>query len=220
MGHCRQAGTRRSLRRMRRETPVRHCPRCGFAVGGASRFCPACAFDFWGAAAGQTPASTTGQSIPVPIGASGRTDAPSGASVAVLVGGVLIAAGSWLPWLSTGAEDFGAGDSGMAGGGDGWITLLVGIGIVLLALVNLRQANEFNRLAVWLLGGTALFVFWMNLDRVQRAVTAFDSTARGMASAAVGIGLWAVALGAIVAMAFNIGRPASGVTLRALFRRA
>lgn len=205
---------------MRREVPVRHCPRCGFAVGGASRFCPACAFDFWGAAAHQSPASAVTPTATAHPSASGPAMTSSSASVAVLVGGLLIAGGSWLPWLSTASEGFDAGYSGMAGGGDGWITLLLGAGIAVLALVNLRRANEFNRLAVWLLGGMALFVFWMNLDRVLRAVAAFEGQARGMASATVGIGMWVVALGALMAVAFNIGRPVSGATLRSLFRRA
>lgn len=140
--------------------------------------------------------------------------------MAVMSGGVLIVLGTLLPWISTSSRAGDVAFSGIAGGGDGWITLPVGIGIIALAAFSMRGATEFNRAAVWLLSLIVFAVFWTDLGQVRRAVIGFESEARGLGTADVGIGLWILALGAILAFAMNIARPAARGpgTLPSLFR--
>jgi hypothetical protein len=174
------------------------------------RFCAGCAYDFWGAAAGReeervahvveespAPASSLYGSVPRPVRA-------------VLGGGSLVALGSLLPWITTSSVDgTWSAFNGVRGGGDGWITLAVGLGIVGLAFIGRDGASEFNRAAVGFLSLVALLVFWINLGRVGAAAAAFDREAFGYATASVSVGLWLIAIGAVLAFGFNVVRAAA-----------
>lgn len=144
-----------------------------------------------------------------------------GPNLAVMIGGAMVLAGSLLPWITTSAWGAGLSFSGVDGGGDGWVTLTVGVGIIGLVFAGRGVASDFNRVAVWLLALIAAAVFWVDLERVRRAVAGFELQAGTQASAGVGIGLWLIALGAVVAFALNIARPAAvgPGTLPSIFAR-
>jgi hypothetical protein len=130
-----------------------------------------------------------------------------GPVVSVMAGGALAILGSVMPWISTASASGGIAYSGVDGGGDGWVTVIAGVGLIGLAIVGRRGADDFNRGAVWLLSLVALAIFWVNLGRVSDAVLAFEANARGLATASIGFGLWVIALGAVLALGLNIARP-------------
>ncbi|MDQ2933514.1 MAG: hypothetical protein M3R49_00780 [Chloroflexota bacterium] len=174
------------------------------------RFCVACAYDFWGAAAGR-PEEMAVLVVAGPDSASASSSyGPVPRAVrAVIGGGALVAVGSLLPWITTSSIDGTWGAfSGVQGGGDGWISLAVGAGIAALAIMGKQGASEFNRAAVGLLSLVALLVFWINLGRVGAAAAAFDRQSFGYATASVSVGLWLIAIGALLAFAFNVVRAA------------
>jgi hypothetical protein len=193
-----------------RVPPIAYCPSCAAAKQGAMRFCAGCAYDFWGAAAGR-PEEAAAQVASPPDSAKAPSSYRSipRAVRAVIGGGALVALGSVLPWITTTSVDGTWGAfSGVQGGGDGWISLAVGIGIAGLAIIGKQGASEFNRAAVGLLSLVALLVFWINLGRVGAAAAAFDRQSFGYATAGVSVGLWLIAIGAVLAFAFNVVRAA------------
>ena len=172
------------------------------------RFCAGCAYDFWGAAAGREEARVTQVAEEVPARASFYQSMPRPLR-AVIGGGALVALGSLLPWITTSSVDgTWSAFNGVRGGGDGWITLAVGLGIAGLAIIGRDGASEFNRAAVAFLSLVALLVFWINLGRVGAAAAAFDREAFGYATAGVSVGLWLIASGAVLAFGFNVVRAA------------
>jgi hypothetical protein len=191
-----------------RVPPIAYCPSCGAAKEGPIRFCTACAHDFWGAAAGRDEAAAS-----IPSTSSGTTESFAWyrsvprAVRSVVGGAALIVLGSLLPWLTISSVDGSwQAFSGVQGGGDGWITLAIGLGIGTLAVIGRDGASEFNRVAVALLSLVALLVFWINLGRVGGAASTFDGQAFGYATASVSVGLWLIAIGAVVAFGFNVAR--------------
>lgn len=190
-----------------RVPPIAHCPSCGAAKQGAIRFCTACAHDFWGAAAGREEVRPV-SSAPTETAASFSWYRSVPRAVRSVIGAaILIVLGSVLPWLMVSSVDGNwQAFSGVQGGGDGWITLVIGLGLAALALIGREGASEFNRAAVGLLSLIALLVFWVNLGRVGAAASAFDRQAFGYATASVSVGLWLIAIGAVVAFAFNVVR--------------
>lgn len=196
---------------------VHQCPRCRAPRGDAQRFCPSCAYDFWGAAAGRSTDAMPVQSRHASLIAgatsepdqAARTASLPGPVLSVIVGGALAVIGSVTPWISTASAGGELAFSGVDGGGDGWVTVVAGLGLIGFAVLARRGADDFNRAAVWLLSLVALAIFWINLGRVSDAVTGFEANARGLATASIGFGLWVIAIGAVLALALNIARPRS-----------
>jgi hypothetical protein len=202
---------------MAERTWVHQCPRCRAPRGDAQGFCASCAFDFWGAAAGRSPDAAPVQSRHASLMRPGASESAqtagttgwSGPVVSVITGGALAVIGSVMPWISTASAGGELAFSGVDGGGDGWVTVVAGLGIIGFALLARRGADDFNRGAVWLLSLVAFAIFWINLGRVSDAVTGFEANSRGLATAEIGFGLWVIALGAVLALALNIARPRS-----------
>jgi hypothetical protein len=191
-----------------RVPPIANCPSCGAAKQGAMRFCAGCAYDFWGAAAGREEEMVAQVAEEAPARAFFYQSMPRPLR-AVIGGGALIALGSLLPWITTSSVDgTWSAFNGVRGGGDGWITLAVGLGIAGLAIIGRNGASEFNRAAVAFLSLIAVLVFWINLGRVGAAAAAFDREAFGYATASVSVGLWLIAIGAVLAFGFNLVRAA------------
>lgn len=104
----------------------------------------------------------------------------------VLGGGAALAIGSFLPWASA----FGQSVTGMDAD-DGVITLVLGLVLVALGyMMAMRETQRWMVIAALVVGLIAVVVALIDL---------FDVL--GTEAVSVGIGLWIVVLGAIVAAA-------------------
>lgn len=117
--------------------------------------------------------------------------APSISPVA-LIGGVMIVAGAFLPWKSLGMIS----RSGVDGGGDGVITALLGLLVVLAAAAPLQG---WRRLVCLLCGGLAAAVGVMDLVEVQRQIDSLEGNPFQCALS-VGYGLYATIAGGVFAV--------------------
>lgn len=174
-----------------------YCPNCGKQRQEGMRYCSSCGYDYGNAAA---PASDATAATAVP-GLSLRP-----ASIAVIVGGALIALASFLPWV-TAQTIFGSiSRSGIDGGGDGVVTLIAGGLIVVLGLVTLRRPNRAANILIAVAAAVAAVIFAIDLSDVQGRVSDLEADSEGLALGGVGIGLWLVALGAVIAFVGSIMR--------------
>src|SRR5918992_328456 len=137
-----------TFRAMAERAFVHECPRCRAARGDAQRFCASCAYDFWGAAAGRAQGDRVeSRHTSLMAGASNSRVTPTrgssgwpGPVVSVMAGGALAILGSVMPWISTASASGGIAYSGVDGGGDGWVTVIAGVGLIGLAIVGRRGA--------------------------------------------------------------------------------
>ncbi len=143
------------------------------------------------------------------------------AAIVVIIGGMLGAVGSFLPWitLSTSFDSISQngidrGDSWFSfllgiDGGDGWFSLLLAIGLVLVGVFG--AANVRWRPMMWppaLLGSLLLLGLAVSeIGDIQYQVGELDGTI----GVPIGIGLWMIAAGAVVATlaSFALRRPRS-----------
>ena len=177
------------------------CPNCGKPRQGALRFCSSCGFDY-----AMSEASTSAAGVVVPAEAAASTTSMRPASIAVVAGGLLIAIGSFLPWV-TASTIFGSiSRSGVDRGGDGYITLAAGGLIALLGLVTLTRPNRGANLAIAIAAAAAGVIFALDFSDIQERVADLEAGSEGLALGGVGPGLWMVALGAITSFVASLMR--------------
>jgi hypothetical protein len=113
-----------------------------------------------------------------------------------VVGGLLLALGSILPW-ATATTGFGAtfSRSGIEGG-DGLITIVLGIGIALFASTMLRGDN-LERWGITFVGAVVALVLLV-IDYVSISDN-IKANASDAVVASVGIGVWVAGIGALMA---------------------
>jgi hypothetical protein len=140
------------------------------------------------------------------------------------LGGALVVLGSFLPWITANAALVGGiSRNGLDGGGDGIITLLAGIAIVVLALatfVSLRSVRGYGVL-IAIVGGIAGLVGIADMVDATRRVGEANDAFAGFGTASVGAGLWTVLIGAAIALIGGLlvlsappaGIPASNVSV-------
>ena len=117
----------------------------------------------------------------------------------------MVAVGSVLPWLTISGPQIGtASKSGMGGGGDGLMTLVVGLLALLLGLRRLvgRKPARFSGVAVLAIAALSGLVAFVDISDVQSRFSDIGSDA---ISASVGPGLWVIAAGAFVLAVGGIG---------------
>jgi hypothetical protein len=168
------------------------------------RFCASCGYDYQPGAASGVPAAGAAPVSPGPQTAHQRPIAP--ATIAVLAGGLLLVVGSFLPWVTASTVFGSISRSGVDGGGDGWITLVAGGVILLLGLATLRRPNRAANLLIAVAAAIAFVIFALDFSDVQSRITDLESQSEGVALGGVGIGLWLVALGAIVSFVSSLLR--------------
>lgn len=179
------------------------CPNCGKSRSGAARFCDQCGHDFTSAGAiPQVPAEVPAESRRAASGVA----APS---IGVMVGGALAVVGSFLPWVTASTVFGSLSRSGVDRGGDGWITLGAGAVIALLGLATMTRPNRAANLFIAIAAAVAFLVFILDFSDIQGRVSALESNSQGLALGGVGIGLWLVALGAVVAFVSSLLRRTS-----------
>lgn len=101
----------------------------------------------------------------------------------VMVGAVLMIIGSFLPWASMGEMSI-SGTS--AGAGDGWISVILG---ALLIAVSFVSAGWRSLVLMILAAISAAFGVW-------KLIEALDIPA----PASIGIGIWLLAIGGVLAL--------------------
>jgi hypothetical protein len=192
------------------------CPKCGAAPTGG-RYCSTCGQDL-----AVIPPPPSSQPQPAPSVAAVVTAAATqptvaaapqginGGLVLALVAGGLIALGSFLPWITATAALVGTlTRSGLDSGGDGLVTLGIGIGIAVAAIIALSTSGAITaaRVLAVLLGIGAVVVGVVDIGNVNDRIQAITSSSSAIAS--VGMGLYAVVLGGVIAVIGGlIARPA------------
>jgi hypothetical protein len=127
------------------------------------------------------------------------------------LGGLLIVFGSFLPWLTATAPFIGTINvNGMQGGGDGVITLVLGVITILIAATQLT-ATKMPAL-LWrssiitgvITGAVAIYDYNAVQQRITELKTAVKATGELSfdipVAASVGTGIWALFIGAALAI--------------------
>lgn len=163
---------------------MKTCPFCAEEIQDEAIKCKHCGADLVAGTPGMAAAPAS------------RASVPQGAIVAVL-GGLLVAVGSFLPWVTAASGLGTVSKSGMEGG-DGTITLVLGIAIIILALAPMMgvKASSVTAVLLILAAAGAGFIGFVNMKDVQERVASVTSE---YVSASVGAGLWALLIGAVVA---------------------
>ena len=127
------------------------------------------------------------------------------------LGGLLIVFGSFLPWLTATAPFIGTINvNGMQGGGDGVITLVLGVITILIAATQLT-ATKMPAL-LWrssiitgvITGAVAIYDYNAVQQRITELKTAVKATGELSfdipVAASAGTGIWALFIGAVLAI--------------------
>lgn len=168
------------------QTPsVNQCPACQGLVASTAAACPHC---------GHRPEGATG------------TGSLNIAAALILLGGAAFAAGSFLPWVTATGGFVSVSRSGMEGG-DGMITVFLGVALALLGLTRLQRPGlPGNRLVMVLLGVIAIGVAWFEGTTIQTNIAALTSV---YVTASVGVGIYVMGVaGALVVLTSMFGEPA------------
>jgi len=119
-------------------------------------------------------------------------------SILAIIGGALMAGGSFLPWLSA-RSGFGTLDiTGIEG--DGIISLIAGVLVAIIALDRFdRPMSRSARAVVILASIGAAAVVLVNFQEAQRRISNVNVDTDAIV-ASVGLGLWVVGLGVALAL--------------------
>jgi hypothetical protein len=120
------------------------------------------------------------------------------APLSIVVAGALYAIGSALPWASITAPFVGTISKSGLEGGDGVVTLLIGIVLALVGLGHLTGSRAAgSKLATVLLSVAALGMAAFEISTVSSRLADIDSD---VGYASTGIGLWLMAVGGVLAL--------------------
>ena len=125
--------------------------------------------------------------------------------MAVVAGG-LMALGSFLPWISITTPLFSANRNGMEMGGDGIITLVLGIATALIGFAHLGyfEIPRFLQPSTIITGLICGFIFVVDYDELNNRIDRIAEESGRFGSANVGAGLWTIAVGAVLAIVAGI----------------
>jgi hypothetical protein len=117
----------------------------------------------------------------------------------VILGGLLVAVGSFLPWVTATAPFIGSISRSGMDGGDGVITLVLGAAAAVLGLMfagGLRLSKG-GPILIILCAVAAGVVAGLDYSDVQGRVQVAEA-ASSLVSASVGAGLWSIFVGAVM----------------------
>jgi hypothetical protein len=142
------------------------------------------------------------QPPPPPPAPSGlmRNPVVPGATMALL-GGVLIVLGSFLPWLTATAPLVGTISRNGMEGGDGIITLVLGVVTILIGVTQLTATNlpTLVQRSTIVTGAITGIVAIINYLNVQRRIEDVREESE-LIAASVGAGIWTLIVGAVLAI--------------------
>jgi len=124
---------------------------------------------------------------------------PQFGAIAVVVGGALMGLGSILPWATaTGPFGLSISKSGIEGG-DGLITIVLGIAIAIIGLGMVRGATEVQRVLAIVGSLVALAVVALNYSDIESRLSDLGNSG-SLVYGSVGIGIWLIGIGSVVAL--------------------
>jgi hypothetical protein len=122
-----------------------------------------------------------------------------------LLGGVLIVLGSFLPWLTATAPLVGTISRNGMEGGDGVITLILGVVTILIGVTQLTATNLpilLQRSPI-ITGAISGIVAIINYLDVQQRIEDVREESE-LIAASVGAGIWTLVVGAVLAIVGGI----------------
>lgn len=131
------------------------------------------------------------------------------ASFWLVVGGGLIALGSFLPWI-TATTVFGTiSRNGVSDGGDGVFTMVLGVVIGVLGgmLASGGRTTTATRVILWLAVIAFALIWVVDFTDVRDRIGLVDSE---FAAGGIGMGFWVMAIGGVVTIVGLLNLPASG----------
>lgn len=164
------------------------CPSCAEAVRVAATECRYCGYDFRAGTRHQLGPASSGVTI---------------GGLLAIAAGALMVLGSFLPWVMVQAAFVGSiSRSGMDGGADGILTLVMGlltflVGVGWIASLGLPRIVWITPIIWGLVAGVITLV---DMKDVQDRVGELEQSAQGLATASVGAGLWALLVGSVLAI--------------------
>jgi len=162
-----------------------YCSSCGTKIAKNATFCPSCGDRVAGNAADDTEeeeAVTVGQ--------------PYFRYIA-MAGGALVIIGSFLPWIKAYTAFGGLSRTGIEDGGDGILTLIFGVLIVVSALIDVRKPKSRALLAV-AFSVAVLILGFVDLSSISDRINSVNSQwVRG----SIGEGIYVVIVGGIFGLA-------------------
>lgn len=144
-----------------------------------------------------------GRSMPGAAVPGARESSPvEMAAIGVIAGGLIMAVGSFLPWITVTAPFVGRLTKSGMEGGDGIITLILGVVTVLIGLARLtnRPLPPLVQRSPIVTSIAAAVVVGLNWKDVSDRAASVGKLGRGFASASVGAGLWTIAVGCGIAL--------------------
>ena len=121
-----------------------------------------------------------------------------------LVGAVLIAIGSFLPWVSVEAGGFSDSKTGIEG--DGTITLFLAVVIGVIAAIALSRGALPKAAAIIAIIAAVIAIAIAVIDfiDIQSRISDVEDESAGLASASMGLGMWVLIVGSIAALVGSI----------------
>jgi hypothetical protein len=178
---------------IRTNTDVAFCQHCGAVQPDDALFCPKCGARLQGPDHGAD----------VTSGDVSGTNAPA---LGMIAGGIILAVGSLMPWLTATAAFVGTvSRNGIDGGGDGLVTLIAGGCVALggVARVMRSRWSQFARGLGGLASAVAGVVAVYDIGSVSKRVADLTSGTSGVI-ASVGVGLYVALIGAAVGLLFSL----------------
>lgn len=123
-----------------------------------------------------------------------------GGALTVLVGGLLVIVGSFLPWI-TATSGFGSVSvSGMDHGGDGIFTLVLGVIAALIGMAQLIKAQlpGIIRGSPAIIGVSLGVITFFDHSDIRNRIARAAVSSSGALSSTVGQGIWSLYLGAVL----------------------
>lgn len=170
------------------------CPECRHAVSEQAEACPNCGHPVRIAPAQNADAQQSAGGSQATIRALGGVS---------ILGGILLAFGSLLPWR-TATFPLGGTISIAGTEGDGVTTLVLGLVVGTTGLVIAMQDGSRIASVVGIVAAAASSIAtFIAFGSAREAVDVVE--AAGLSTASIGIGLWIVAIGAIAALTGTVG---------------